>query len=57
MTTMTFIFFLILGMYFEGSAGQVTVIQTPTEKHVQNGQTVTLTCKTSSSIGDQSDGV
>uniref|UniRef100_A0A672P0H6 Ig-like domain-containing protein n=1 Tax=Sinocyclocheilus grahami TaxID=75366 RepID=A0A672P0H6_SINGR len=34
----------------------VTVIQTPTEKHVQNGQTVTLTCKTSSSIGRQSDG-
>uniref|UniRef100_A0A672P192 Ig-like domain-containing protein n=1 Tax=Sinocyclocheilus grahami TaxID=75366 RepID=A0A672P192_SINGR len=38
------------------SAGQVTVIQTPTEKHVQNGQTVTLTCKTSSSNGRQSDG-
>uniref|UniRef100_A0A671R2A2 Ig-like domain-containing protein n=1 Tax=Sinocyclocheilus anshuiensis TaxID=1608454 RepID=A0A671R2A2_9TELE len=38
------------------SQGQVTVIQTPTEKHVQNGQTVTLTCKTSSSIGRQSDG-
>uniref|UniRef100_A0A673N5S1 Immunoglobulin V-set domain-containing protein n=1 Tax=Sinocyclocheilus rhinocerous TaxID=307959 RepID=A0A673N5S1_9TELE len=38
------------------STGQVTVIQTPTEKHVQNGQTVTLTCKTSSSIGRQSDG-
>uniref|UniRef100_A0A671K4L4 Ig-like domain-containing protein n=1 Tax=Sinocyclocheilus anshuiensis TaxID=1608454 RepID=A0A671K4L4_9TELE len=38
------------------SSGQVTVIQTPTEKNVQNGQTVTLTCKTSSSIGRQSDG-
>ncbi|KAL0153787.1 hypothetical protein M9458_050903, partial [Cirrhinus mrigala] len=38
------------------SAGQVTVIQTPKEKQVQNGQTVTLTCKTSSSIGDQSTG-
>uniref|UniRef100_A0A8C1UMH4 Ig-like domain-containing protein n=1 Tax=Cyprinus carpio TaxID=7962 RepID=A0A8C1UMH4_CYPCA len=35
---------------------QVSVIQTSTEKHVQNGQTVTLTCKTSSSIGDQSGG-
>ncbi len=47
-------------MYFicsSDSAGQVTVIQTPTEKHVQNGQTVTLTCKTSSAIGRQSDGV
>ncbi len=46
-------------MYFKyslDSAGQVTVIQTPTEKHVQNGQTVTLTCKTSSAIGRQSDG-
>uniref|UniRef100_A0A8C2CIS0 Ig-like domain-containing protein n=1 Tax=Cyprinus carpio TaxID=7962 RepID=A0A8C2CIS0_CYPCA len=38
-----------------GCAGQVTVIQTPTEKHVQNGQTVTLTCKTSSRVygGDE----
>ncbi|KAK2867520.1 hypothetical protein Q8A67_025637 [Cirrhinus molitorella] len=53
---MTFIIFLILGMYFQGSTGQVTVIQTPTEKHVQNGQTVTLTCKTSTAIGRQSDG-
>uniref|UniRef100_A0A8C1QSB0 Ig-like domain-containing protein n=1 Tax=Cyprinus carpio TaxID=7962 RepID=A0A8C1QSB0_CYPCA len=53
---MTFIFLLILGMHFQDSAGQVTVIQTPTEKHVQNGQTVTLTCKTSSAIGRQSDG-
>ncbi len=46
-------------MYFicsSDSAGQVTVIQTPTEKHVQNGQTVTLTCKTSSAIGDLSNG-
>ncbi len=42
--------------YSSDSAGQVTVIQTPSEKHVQNGQTVTLTCKTSSSIGRQSDG-
>ncbi len=32
--------------YSSDSVGQVTVIQTPTEKHVQNGQTVTLTCKT-----------
>uniref|UniRef100_A0A8C1PJ19 Ig-like domain-containing protein n=1 Tax=Cyprinus carpio TaxID=7962 RepID=A0A8C1PJ19_CYPCA len=56
-TKMTSIFFfLILGMFFQYSTGQVSVIQTPTEKHVQNGQTVTLTCKTSSSIGDQSDG-
>ncbi|KAL0153799.1 hypothetical protein M9458_050915, partial [Cirrhinus mrigala] len=38
------------------SAGQVTVIQTPKEKQVQNGQTVTLTCKTSSAIGDLSNG-
>uniref|UniRef100_A0A8C2CBF8 Ig-like domain-containing protein n=1 Tax=Cyprinus carpio TaxID=7962 RepID=A0A8C2CBF8_CYPCA len=53
---MTFIFLLILGMHFQDSTGQVTVIQTPTEKHVQNGQTVTLTCKTSSAIGRQSDG-
>uniref|UniRef100_A0A8C1ZGA7 Ig-like domain-containing protein n=1 Tax=Cyprinus carpio TaxID=7962 RepID=A0A8C1ZGA7_CYPCA len=53
---MTFIFLLILGMHFQDSTGQVTVIQTPTEKHVQNGQTVTLTCKTSSAIGDPSDG-
>ncbi len=46
-------------MYFKyslDSAGQVTVIQTPTEKHVQNGQTVTLTCKTSSAVGDLSNG-
>uniref|UniRef100_A0A9J8BAR4 Ig-like domain-containing protein n=1 Tax=Cyprinus carpio carpio TaxID=630221 RepID=A0A9J8BAR4_CYPCA len=56
-TTMTFIILiLILGMHFQDSVGQVTVIQTPTEKHVQNGQTVTLTCKTSSSIGRQSNG-
>uniref|UniRef100_A0A8C2ICA4 Ig-like domain-containing protein n=1 Tax=Cyprinus carpio TaxID=7962 RepID=A0A8C2ICA4_CYPCA len=53
---MTFIFLLILGMHFQDSTGQVTVIQTPTEKHVQNGQTVTQTCKTSSAIGDPSDG-
>ncbi len=42
--------------YSSDSAGQVTVIQTPSEKHVQNGQTVTLTCKTSNAIGRQSDG-
>ncbi|KAL0153782.1 hypothetical protein M9458_050898 [Cirrhinus mrigala] len=54
---MTFIILiLILGMYFQDSTGQVTVIQTPKEKQVQNGQTVTLTCKTSSAIGRQSDG-
>ncbi|KAK2867524.1 hypothetical protein Q8A67_025641 [Cirrhinus molitorella] len=37
------------------STGQVTVIQTPTEKDVQIRQTVTLTCKTSNAIGRQSD--
>ncbi|ROI78122.1 Immunoglobulin kappa variable 3-15 [Anabarilius grahami] len=47
----------VIGYSNQGdSTGQVTVIQTPTEKHVQNGHTVTLTCKTSSSIGRQSDG-
>ncbi|KTF93982.1 hypothetical protein cypCar_00047155 [Cyprinus carpio] len=43
-------------MHLQDSVGQVSVIQTPTEKHVQNKDTVTLTCKTSSSIGRQSDG-
>ncbi|KAL1247853.1 hypothetical protein QQF64_023229, partial [Cirrhinus molitorella] len=43
-------------MCFQDSTGQVTVIQTPTVRHVQNGQTAVLTCKTSSSIGRQSDG-
>jgi len=38
------------------STGQVTVVQTPAVKHVQNGHTVTLNCKPSSSVGRQSDG-
>uniref|UniRef100_A0A671KDF5 Ig-like domain-containing protein n=1 Tax=Sinocyclocheilus anshuiensis TaxID=1608454 RepID=A0A671KDF5_9TELE len=43
---MTFIIFLILGMYLQGNALFYLIsFFTPTEKHVQNGQTVNSACK------------
>ncbi|MBN3311571.1 KV401 protein, partial [Atractosteus spatula] len=51
-TTMTFItIFIWTLVYFHGSSGQVTVIQTPSVTSVLKAQTVTVSCKTSSFVG------
>ncbi|MBN3317530.1 KV401 protein, partial [Atractosteus spatula] len=38
--------------FVSGSSGQITVTQTPSEIFVLQAQTVTLRCKTSSSVGN-----
>uniref|UniRef100_W5LVH4 Ig-like domain-containing protein n=1 Tax=Lepisosteus oculatus TaxID=7918 RepID=W5LVH4_LEPOC len=51
--TMTFITIFIWTLFcFHGSSGQITVTQTPSVTSVLPAQTVTVSCKTSSSVGN-----
>ncbi|KAK2830876.1 hypothetical protein Q5P01_018807 [Channa striata] len=40
-----------LGLLVQGSSGQITLTQSPGSQSVAPGQTVTIRCKTSSSVG------
>ncbi|KAK2830889.1 hypothetical protein Q5P01_018820 [Channa striata] len=40
-----------LGLLVQGSSGQITVTQSPGSQSVAPGQTVTIRCKTSQSVG------
>uniref|UniRef100_W5LZ33 Ig-like domain-containing protein n=1 Tax=Lepisosteus oculatus TaxID=7918 RepID=W5LZ33_LEPOC len=56
--TMTFItiFISVVFLYIQESSGQVTVTQTPSVRSVLQGQTVTVSCKTSSPVYSDSNG-
>ncbi|KAI5627695.1 immunoglobulin kappa variable 6-21 [Silurus asotus] len=51
-----FIFICTLALCTRGSRGQVTVTQSPAEKSVSPGDTLTISCKTSSDVYRYSDG-
>ncbi|KAL0962923.1 hypothetical protein UPYG_G00347190 [Umbra pygmaea] len=54
--TLTNIFIMIFTIYIQESRGQVTVTQSPAVKAVSVGQSVTLSCKTSSAVYSDSNG-
>uniref|UniRef100_A0A665TAA3 Ig-like domain-containing protein n=1 Tax=Echeneis naucrates TaxID=173247 RepID=A0A665TAA3_ECHNA len=41
-----------LGLLVQGSSGEITLTQSPAAKSVSPGQTVSISCKASSSVGD-----
>ncbi|KAI5093872.1 immunoglobulin kappa variable 6-21 [Silurus meridionalis] len=50
--TLISVFICTLALWTQGSRGQVTVTQTPSVQTVVPGNTVTINCKTSSSVYD-----
>ncbi|KAI5606397.1 immunoglobulin lambda-1 light chain-like isoform X2, partial [Silurus asotus] len=48
--TLISVFICTLALWIQGSRGQVTVTQTPPVQTVVPGNTVTINCKTSSSV-------